>query len=161
MSLRLTSRAFQNKGVIPDKYSKLGGNISPPLAWTGVPEGTTSLALIVDDPDAPSGLFVHWLVYNIQPGTTQLEEHQPATPELPNGARQGVNGFGDLSYGGPQPPSGTHRYFFHLYAVDTDVDVPAGLTRQELDGAIEGHIIEEAQLNGRYQHRASRAASEG
>ena len=154
MSLRLTSRAFQNEGTIPDKCSKLDGNISPALSWTGVPEGTTSLALIVDDPDAPGGAFVHWLVYGIQTGTTELPEHVGPVKELRNGARQGVNGFGGLGYGGPQPPSGTHRYVFHLYALDTDTDMPAGLDRQELDGAIEGHVIEEAQLMGLYQHRA-------
>ena len=153
MSLRLTSRAFQNEGAIPDTYSKQGGNISPPLAWTGVPDGTRSLALIVDDPDAPSGVFVHWLLYGIPPGTTELKEHLAATPSLPNGARQGRNGYGDLGYGGPQPPSGTHRYFFRLYALDTDSDVPGGLTREELEGIIEGHVLEQAQLMGRYQHR--------
>jgi Raf kinase inhibitor-like YbhB/YbcL family protein len=159
MSLKLTSSAFQNEGLIPDRHSKQGGNVSPQLSWTGVPEDTVSLALIVDDPDAPSGVFVHWVLYNISPGTTELEEHQPSAPELSNGACQGINGFGEQGYGGPQPPSGTHRYVFHLYALDTDTDVPAGLTRQELDGAIEGHVIEEAQLIGRYQHRTgSRAA---
>jgi Raf kinase inhibitor-like YbhB/YbcL family protein len=159
MSLRLTSHAFQNEGNIPDKHSKQGGNVSPHLSWTGVPEGTTSLVLIVDDPDAPSHPFVHWLVYGIAPNATELQEHLPATPELPNGARQGRNGFGGLGYGGPQPPSGTHRYFFHLYALDTDTDMPAGLSRQELDGAIEGHVIEEAQLMGRYKHRAGTRAA--
>ena len=159
MSLKLTSRAFQNEGAIPDKYSKQGGNVSPPLAWTGVPDETRSLALIVDDPDAPSGTFVHWLAYGISPKTSSLDEHLPASPELSNGARQGRNGFGDIGYGGPQPPSGTHRYFFHLYALDTDSDMPGGLTRQELDGAIEGHIIEEAQLMGKYQYRGKTRAA--
>jgi Raf kinase inhibitor-like YbhB/YbcL family protein len=154
MSLRLTSPAFQNGGIIPDKYSKQGGNISPHLSWTGVPEGTTSLALIVDDPGAPAGTFVHWLVYGIPPGTTELPEHLQSAKELRSGARQGVNGFGGMGYGGPQPPSGTHRYMFHLYALDTDTDMPAGLTREELDGAIQGHVIEEAQLTGRYQHHS-------
>src|SRR6185312_5188668 len=140
--------------VIPEKYTKLGGNISPPLSWTGVPVGTTSLALIVDDPDAPSGAFVHWLVYGIPPGTTELSEHQQPVGNIGNGARQGVNGFGGPGYGGAQPPSGTHRYIFHLYALDTDTDMPAGLSRQELDGAIEDHVIEETQLMGRYQHRS-------
>jgi len=158
MSLRLTSRAFQNEGTIPDKYSKQDGNISPPLSWTGVPEGTVSLALIVDDPDAPSGVFVHWLVYGIPPGTTMLPEHVLPTQHPGNGARHGLNGFGAFGYGGPQPPSGTHRYIFHLYALDTDTDLPAGLSRQELDGAIEGHVIEEAQLIGRYQHRSGTGA---
>lgn len=155
MSLSLTTRAFQNEGPIPDEFSKQGGNVSPALEWTGVPDGTRSLALIVDDPDAPSGLFVHWLVYGIKPGVNTLEEHLPATAELPGGTRQGRNGFGDLGYGGPKPPSGTHRYFFHLYALDTETDLPGGLNRQELDGVIHGHVIEEAQLMGRYEHRGS------
>lgn len=155
MSLRLTSRAFQNGGTIPDRHSKQRGNVSPPLSWTGVPEGTVSLALIVDDPDAPSGRFVHWVLYGISPGTTELAEHLPPAARLSSGARQGVNGFGERGYGGPQPPSGTHRYCFHLYALDTEADMPAGLSRQQLDGAIEGHVIEEAQLMGTYRHRAA------
>jgi Raf kinase inhibitor-like YbhB/YbcL family protein len=159
MSLKLTSRAFENEGTIPDKYSKEGGNISPPLSWTGVPDETRSLALIVDDPDAPSGTFVHWLVYGIRPGTTELKEHLNAVAELPDGVRQGRNGFGDLGYGGPQPPSGTHRYFFHLYALDTDSDISGGLVREELEGVIQGHILEEAQLMGRYQHREKTRAA--
>ena len=116
--------------------------------------------MIVDDPDAPSGPFVHWLVYGIAPIVTELEQALPPLKELPNGARQGANGFDELGYGGPQPPSGTHRYVFHLYALDTDSTLPAGMTRQEMDGVIEGHIIEEAQLTGKYQHREqTRAAS--
>lgn len=150
MKLTLTSSAFQNEGKIPTQYARKTGNVSPPLAWTGVPEGTRSLALIVDDPDAPSGVFVHWLLYGIPPNVTSLRENQALTPELRNGARQGVNGYGELGYGGPQPPSGTHRYFFHLYAVDTELDYPAGLSRQELDGAIQGHILAEAVLMGKY-----------
>jgi len=154
MSLKLTSRAFINGGTIPDVFSKQGGNHSPALAWTGIPAETRSLALIVDDPDAPAGLFTHWLMYGIDPGLTELKEHLPPSGILPNGARQGVNGFREHGYGGPKPPSGTHRYIFHLYALDTDSDMPAGLTRQELDGAIAGHIIEEATLMGRYRHHA-------
>ena len=149
MSLRLTSRAFQNEGTIPEKYSKMGGNISPQLSWTGLPEGTRSLVLIVDDPDAPGGEFVHWLVYGIPPDATELPEHLPRSA-----ARQGLNGFGELGYGGPQPPSGTHHYVFHLYALDTDSTLPPGMDRQELDGDIEGHVIEEARLTGRYQHHS-------
>jgi len=160
MSLKMTSRAFQHESVIPDKHSKDGGNISPPLAWTNVPDATRSLALIMDDPDAPSGVFVHWLVYGIPPAGTELDEHLPATAKLPNGVRQGRNGFGELGYGGPQPPSGTHRYFFHLYALDTDLALQAGASREELDQALQGHILEETQLMGRYQRRrpGSRAA---
>jgi hypothetical protein len=153
MGLKLTSRAFDNEGTIPDKYSKDGGNISPPLAWTGVPEDARSLALIVDDPDAPSGTFVHWLAYGITPETTELKEHLRAAPELPDGSRQGRNGFGDIGYGGPRPPSGTHRYVFHLYALDTDSDIEGGLTRDELEGVLQGHVLEEARLMGKYKHQ--------
>jgi Raf kinase inhibitor-like YbhB/YbcL family protein len=159
MSLKLTSPAFANEAPIPEVHSRNGANVSPPLEWTGVPGETRSFALIVDDPDAPRGLFTHWIVYGIGPRTTRLAEQQPAKPELPNGARQGLNGFGETGYGGPQPPSGTHRYFFHLYALDTDTDMPGGLTRQEIDGAIEGHVIEEATLMGRYtSHGKTRTA---
>ncbi len=152
MSLRLTSRAFVPEHMIPDLYSKNGGNISPDLAWTGVPNDTRSLVLIMDDPDAPSGLFTHWMVYGLDPKIDGLHQHVGQAGELPNGARQGLNGFGTVGYGGPQPPSGVHRYVFHLYALDTDSDLPAGLTRQELEGAIEGHVIEEATMMGRYGH---------
>jgi Raf kinase inhibitor-like YbhB/YbcL family protein len=152
MALTLTSRGFQQEGMIPEKYSKEGGNISPPLAWRDVPEGTKSLALIVDDPDAPSGVFVHWLVYAIPPSTTELEEDIPVTGTVAGGARQGRNGFGEIGYGGPQPPSGTHRYYFHLYALDYDPSLPAAASREEVDRAIQGHVIEEAELMGRYQH---------
>jgi len=155
MSLNLTSRAFKHEGVIQDKYSKDGGNISPPLAWSGIPDGAKSLALIVDDPDAPSAVFVHWLVYCIPPTSTELDEDLPATSRPPHGILQGRNSFGDLGYGGPQPPQGTHRYFFHLYALDIDPQLEAGASREELDQKIQGHILEEAQLMGRYQHRES------
>lgn len=151
MSLTLTSTAFENEAVIPARHSKKGGNISPALAWSGIPAETTTLVLILDDPDAPSGLFTHWIVYGIDPSSRELPEHQPSSGELPSGARQGLNGFGEIGYGGPQPPSGTHRYFFHLFALDTDTELPPGLTRQEIDGAIQGHIIEEATLMGRYK----------
>lgn len=151
--MTLTSRAFKNEGTIQEKYSKDGGNISPPLAWTEIPGGTKSLALIVDDPDAPSGLFVHWLLYDIPPAVTELPENMPAGGRLPNGMRQGTNGFGDVGYGGPQPPSGTHRYIFHLYALDTSPDLPPGAGRQELDRAIQSHILEEVRLMGKFQHR--------
>jgi Raf kinase inhibitor-like YbhB/YbcL family protein len=104
-------------------------------------------------------LFTHWIVYGIDPAIRELPEHQPQAGELPNGARQGVNGFGETGYGGPQPPSGVHRYFFHLYALDTDSDMPPGLSRHEVDGAIRGHIIEEAKLMGRYEVRETTRAA--
>lgn len=159
MALKLTSPAFENGAAIPDIYSKDGGNVSPPLAWSGVPKDTRSLVLIMDDPDAPSGLFTHWIVYGIDPHTAALQEHTPHTGHLRNGARQGVNGFGETGYGGPKPPGGTHRYFFHLYALDTDTDVPTVLARQETDGLIEGHIIEEAVLMGRFTQRGKTRAA--
>lgn len=152
--MTLNSGAFRNESAIPDRYSKKGGNVSPPLSWTGVPNDTRSLVLIVDDPDAPKGLFTHWIVYGIDPVTREFPENQ-----LPEGATQGVNGFGETGYGGPQPPSGTHRYFFHLYALDTDSDMPPGLSRQEIDGLIEGHVIEEGTLMGRYQARETTRAA--
>jgi hypothetical protein len=151
--MKLMSEGFQHEGLIPERYSKDGGNFSPPLSWRDVPEKTKSLALMVDDPDAPSGLFVHWLLYGIPPATTELDEGVPANGRLSDGARQGRNGFGDVGYGGPQPPSGTHRYFFHLYALDYDPPLDAGAGREDIDRAIRGHIIAEAELMGRYQHR--------
>jgi len=153
MSLKLTSGAFQNESEIPVQYSKDGGNISPPLSWSGVPEGTKNLALIMDDPDAPAGPFDHWLVYGIPPEVTDLSEDLPASASLHKGIRQGRNGYGDVGYGGPKPPSGTHRYFFRLYALDTNIDLPGSASREELDDAIQGHVLEEAELMGLYQHR--------
>ena len=158
MSLKLTSRSFENERPIPMRHSKEGGNISPQLAWTDVPRETRSLALIMDDPDAPSGVFVHWLVYGIPGSATELEENVPASAALPDGIRQGRNGFGDLGYGGPRPPSGTHRYFFHLYALDSDVRLTAGASCEELDRALQGHVLEVGKLMGRYSHGSSQAA---
>jgi Raf kinase inhibitor-like YbhB/YbcL family protein len=151
MSLKLTSTAFDEGGMIPDRYSHRGGNVSPPLAWTGAPKGVKGFALIVDDPDAPSGLFVHWLIYRMPEIRAELDEGIPAREELPDGARQGRNGFGEIGYGGPQPPSGTHRYFFHLYALDVELTLRAAANRQELDRAMRGHILAETQLMGRFR----------
>jgi Raf kinase inhibitor-like YbhB/YbcL family protein len=145
MSMKLTSRAFHEGEKIPNRYSRQGGNISPPLAWTEVPAGARSLTLVADDPDAPSGVFVHWLVYRIPPDIREFDEGS-----LPSGVRQGQNGFGEIGYDGPQPPSGTHRYFFHLYALDREIDMPMGASREDLDEAIRGHVLEEVQLMGRY-----------
>ena len=152
MSLKLTSGAFNYGGKIPEKFSKQGGNVSPPLEWDGGLPSVTSLALIMDDPDAPSGTFVHWLLYAIPPGIQSLKEGLQQTPEQGR-MRQGRNSFGEIGYGGPQPPSGTHRYFFHLYALDRELEMPAGATRAELERAMQGHIIEQAALMGRYEHR--------
>jgi Raf kinase inhibitor-like YbhB/YbcL family protein len=157
MTLKLTSGAFNRGGKIPDKYSKTGGNVSPPLEWDGIREIGKSLVLIMDDPDAPSGTFVHWLLYNIPTSMTHLEEGIPNRPSL-DGMRQGRNGFGEVGYGGPQPPSGTHRYFFHLYALDSEMDLPPGAGRAELERAMQGHILEQTEFMGMYESRSTRAA---
>jgi Raf kinase inhibitor-like YbhB/YbcL family protein len=158
MSLKLTSGAFNNADKIPDKYSKRSGDISPALEWSGIPAQAKSLALIVDDPDAPSGTFVHWLLYAISTSVHALKEGVPHTTDLPGGLRQGRNGFGEIGYGGPQPPSGEHHYFFHLYALDIAIGLPPGVGRVELDRAMHGHILEKTELMGRFEHRTSRAA---
>ena len=151
MTLKLTSTAFEEGGTIPAQYTCDGQNISPPLAWSGAPEGTKTLALIADDPDAPRGTWVHWVVYNIPASEKGLAENAPARENLDNGARQGTNDFKKIGYGGPCPPSGTHRYFFKLYALDTDLNLPSGATKDQLLKATESHVLAEGQLMGRYQ----------
>jgi len=150
MSLKITSRAFAPGKFIPDKYTCDGENISPPVAWTDVPRAAKELVLIVDDPDAPSGIFVHWLLYNLQPAQAELEEGVPGKETLPNGARQGVNGSRKIGYMGPCPPSGTHRYYFHLYAVDSKLNLPPGTNRDKVDQAMKNHILEQTEMMGYY-----------
>jgi Raf kinase inhibitor-like YbhB/YbcL family protein len=155
--MKLTSSAFAEGELIAPKYTCDGENVSPSLEWADVPSGTRSLALIVDDPDAPSGLFVHWLVYGIPAGKTGLTEGIGIENASAGGMRQGKNGFGKSGYGGPCPPSGTHRYYFHLYALDDDLpDLSSGLTRQALDNSIKGHVIGEAELMVRYKRKERR-----
>jgi Raf kinase inhibitor-like YbhB/YbcL family protein len=151
MSLKIVSRAFTHGKFIPDKYTCNGKNVSPPLEWTDVPNATKELVLIVDDPDAPSGTFVHWLLYGIQPAESALDEGVSAeTASLPNGARQGLNGFHKIGYAGPCPPSGTHRYYFHLYAIDSNLNLSPKANREQVDEASKQHILEEAELMGYY-----------
>ena len=145
--MKITSSAFQEGGDIPSKFSRDGGNVNPPLRIEGTPENAKSLVLIVDDPDAPVGLFTHWLVWNIDPKTTEIPEKS-----LPKGAVQGTNDYPNLGYGGPQPPSGTHRYYFKIFALDQTLDLHSGAKRQELDKAMNGHIIAQGQSMGRYTH---------
>jgi len=145
--MELTSRAFENGGWIPSKYTCDGENISPPLEITGVPAGAQSLALVMDDPDAPMGTFDHWVVWNIAPDTSRIEEG-----EQPEGV-PGRSSFGRLDYGGPCPPSGTHTYRFKLYALDTRLDLRRGASKAELERAMEGHIIEQALLEGKYSRK--------
>ena len=151
--MEIKSKAFSEGGMIPSKYTCDGEDISPPLAWSGVPESAKSLALISDDPDAPVGTWVHWVLYNVPAEVTELPENMPPDRTLQNGARQGMTDFRRVGYGGPCPPGGTHRYFFKLYALDTVLDLEAGATKKALEEAMEGHVLAEGQLMGRYKRR--------
>ena len=154
MSIRMQSSAFQDDGMIPPRYTCDGQNISPGLQWAAIPEEARSLALIADDPDAPSGTFVHWVLYGLSPERHELTENMPKDEILPNGARQGINDFGRTGYGGLCPPSGTHRYYFTLYALDTEIDLPPGESKAALLDAMEGHILAKGQIMGRYKRQS-------
>jgi Raf kinase inhibitor-like YbhB/YbcL family protein len=143
--MRIKTTAFQEGGNIPSKFTCDGADANPPLRFEGVPAEAKSLALIVDDPDAPGGLFTHWLVWNIDPKTTAVEENG-----APSNSVQGKNDFGKSGYGGPCPPSGTHRYFFKIFALDRQLDLAAGSKRAQLDAQMRGHIIAQGELMGRY-----------
>ena len=136
--------------MIPARYTCDGQDISPPLAWDSVPEGSRSLALICDDPDAPVGTWVHWVVFNLPPDGGGLPEQVPTKKKLSDGTLQGISDFRRIGYGGPCPPGGVHRYFFKLYALDTVLSLDAGITRSALERAMQGHILAEARLMGRY-----------
>ncbi|MFB0564554.1 MAG: YbhB/YbcL family Raf kinase inhibitor-like protein [Candidatus Aminicenantaceae bacterium] len=150
MEIKITSTAFEEGGIIPEKYTCDGEDISPHLTWSSVPEGAKTLALINDDPDAPVGAWVHWVLFNIPAFLTEIHENIPPERELENGAKQGMNGFRRIGYGGPCPPSGTHRYFFKIYALDTELNLEAGATKSQLLEAMEGHILGEGKLMGKY-----------
>jgi Raf kinase inhibitor-like YbhB/YbcL family protein len=152
MAMKLASSAFDAGGMIPEKYSCKGEDMSPRLSWEGVPAGTKSLALINDDPDAPMGTWVHWVLYDLPPDTKELSERIPATDALPNGAKQGRNSWGRVGYGGPCPPPGpAHRYYFKLYALDQKLNLPAKLAKEELLKKMEGHILGQAELMGKFK----------
>ncbi len=152
MKLGLTSAAFQEESDIPTRHTCDGPDLSPPLAWSAPPDGAQSLALICDDPDAPAGTWVHWLLYDLPPDATALTEGIPPDEELAGGGRHGRNSWGNVGYGGPCPPTGpAHRYFFKLYALDAEIGLAAGATKKELLQAMEGHVLAEGQLVGRYQ----------
>lgn len=142
--LTIKSPAFENEGRIPEKYTCDGANISPPLWIRGVPEDAESLVLILDDPDAPGGVFDHWILWNVSPGIEELEEGQ-----APDSVK-GENDFGKLEYGGPCPPSGTHHYRFKLYALDSQLDLPEGSSKGDVEEAMEGKLIGQAKLVGLY-----------
>ncbi len=152
-TMELNSSAFSQGRAIPTKYTCDGKDVSPPLTWTETPPGTKSLALIADDPDAPMGTWVHWVIYNLPPAMRQLPEELPTDGRLPDGTIQGKTDFGRPGYGGPCPPSGTHRYFFHLFALDTTLALPPASTSKQLKAAMQGHILAEAQLMGTYRRK--------
>jgi Raf kinase inhibitor-like YbhB/YbcL family protein len=145
---RLSSTAFQNNGFIPSKYTCDGIDINPPLAIENIPPGTKSMALIADDPDAPMGTWVHWVVWNIPPDMKEIKENNG-----PKGAAFGLNDFKTQTYGGPCPPSGTHRYFFKLYALDTILTLNPGAKKSDVEKAMKGHIISQTELIGLYKRK--------
>lgn len=154
--MQILSSAFTEGSVIPARYSCDGRDISPPLEWKDVPAGAKSLALISDDPDAPARTWVHWVIYNIPPDVKKFEEDMPREKEFKNGMRQGNNDWSKIGYGGPCPPSGTHRYYFKLYALDAVLDLKPGATNTRLVQAMQGHILAEAQLMGKYSRSRQR-----
>ncbi|YAG12942.1 YbhB/YbcL family Raf kinase inhibitor-like protein [Nostoc sp. DSM 114161] len=153
-TMKLESGVFNPNELIPVKYTCDGQDISPPLLWEEIPIGTQSIALVVDDPDAPGRTFVHWVVYDIPNTIRQLPEHTPTVKTLPNGGIQGKNDFGNFGYGGPCPPSGIHHYFFKLYALDKSLGLPAGATKNQILVAMESHVLATAELIGRYKRQS-------
>jgi len=149
----IKSPVFTEGAMIPTKYTCDGQNISPPLEWKNAPADTKSFVLISDDPDAPMGIWVHWVVYNIPPDMMNLDEDIRPEKEFKNGMRQGSNDWPEIGYGGPCPPGGTHRYYFKLYALDTILDLKPGATKAQLLKAMKGHILAEAQLMGKYKRQ--------
>ena len=150
MSFAVKSASFPEGGTIPKQYTCDAADVSPALTWADAPEGTQSLALIADDPDAPVGTWTHWIIWNIPPGEA-LPEGQPKTDTLNDGSRQGRNDFKRIGYGGPCPPAGkAHRYFFRLYALNAKLDLKAGASRADLEHAMKGRVLAQAELMGKY-----------
>jgi len=151
-TLSITSPAFQEGSRIPDRYTSQGEDVSPPLAWNEPPAGTQSLALIMDDPDAPGGVFTHWVIFNIPANSRGLPEAVPTEYQLSDGSLQGRNDFGRIGYGGPSPPPGAvHRYRFTLYALAKSLDLKAGASKKQVLDAMQGHILARGELTGVYQ----------
>ena len=152
MSFNLESNAFNNGGDIPQKFTCDGTDVSPPLVWGDAPSGTKSLALIADDPDAPGGTWVHWVMYDIEPQMLQLSQGMAKTESIPGTGKQGLNDFGEIGYGGPCPPPGkSHRYYFKLFALDTTLNLKPRATKRDVEQAMKGHILAQTELMGRYK----------
>lgn len=150
-AIKLTSSAFKEGQPIPRQYTCDGVNISPPLEWSGIPKPAKTIAIIADDPDAPAGTWVHWVVYNLPADTMGMVENLPPGEDIKGGGFQGRNDFEKIGYGGPCPPSGTHRYFFKLFALDNELTLKAGATKADLEKALAGHILAQTQLMGTYR----------
>ena len=152
MALTVLSSAFQEGSEIPTRYTCEGQDVSPALTWEEPPAGTQSFALIMDDPDAPGGVFTHWILFNLPADSSGLSEAVPSQPQLPDGSLQGKNDFGRIGYGGPCPPPGRpHRYQFTLYALDQTLDLKAGASKKQVIDAMQGHILVQGRLTGTYQ----------
>jgi Raf kinase inhibitor-like YbhB/YbcL family protein len=152
--ISMASTAFENGDPIPYLYTCEGDDISPPLQWSGAPVSTRTYAMVCEDPDAPRGTWIHWVLYNISGDAVELTKAVPTLPELPSGARHGRNTAGDMAYAGPCPPPGKpHRYFFRLYALDISLNLPPGATKAELEQAMDQHIVAQGTLMGTYEHR--------
>lgn len=152
--MKLQSNAFSANGMIPPRYTCDGDDCSPDLRWDEPPPEAQSVTLIVDDPDAPGSTFVHWVLYDLPIATRELPEAVPNSPTLAGGASQGQNDFGNLGYGGPCPPSGVHRYFFKLYALDSVLGLEVGATKAQVEAAMNGHVLEFIELIGRYSRQS-------
>lgn len=151
MQIQLSSAAFNDGGTIPVAYTCDGGNVSPPLSWTNVPADTQSLVLIVDDPDAPSGTWVHWVIFNMAPTVSSLSEGASSPGSRDSFGTAGTNSFRQSGYGGPCPPKGKpHRYFFKLYALDRKLELKSGASKADVEKAMQGHILTQGQLMGTY-----------
>jgi Raf kinase inhibitor-like YbhB/YbcL family protein len=152
-TIKIESKAFNPMQPIPSQYTGDGADVSPPLSWSNVPPVAKSLVLIVDDPDAPSGTWVHWVVYDLPPAIDSLPENVPKTDTLPGGGKQGKTDFNRIGWNGPCPPGGTHRYFFKIYVLDIMLDLPAGKTKHEIEKAMKGHIQATGELAGTYKRK--------
>jgi Raf kinase inhibitor-like YbhB/YbcL family protein len=154
VAFSLKSSAFKPGGEIPRKFTCQGSDVSPALAWSGAPGSTISFALIADDPDAPVGTWVHWVLYELPANATQLPEDVPKTEKIPAGGVQGINDFKNIGYGGPCPPSGKpHRYFFKLYALDSVLNLKPGMRKGDVEAAMKGHILAQTELMGTYKRQ--------
>ena len=153
MSIILKSHSFKNGETIPSKHAYDRENISPALEWENIPSNAKSIALICEDPDAPVGNWVHWIIFNIPAAQNKLEEDISRIPELANGIKQGRNDYGKIGYGGPCPPFGTHRYIFKIFALDTVLNLKAGCSRGEIINAMKNHILDKGELTGLYSRK--------